>query len=107
MKQQMQFKLRQDLFKRRQDAAQMFEDRKVSIGALAPQVAQQDAITKTSTTVSTSTSRCYRYSRISTIFNTSPNTSRSSAGTTLGAISLGAPQQQQIDISCLRFNLKL
>ena len=39
-----QFKLRQDLFKRRQDAAQMFEDRKVSLGALAPQVAQQDAL---------------------------------------------------------------
>ena len=39
-----QFKLRQDLFKRRQDAAQMFEDRQTSIGALAPQVAGQDAL---------------------------------------------------------------
>jgi hypothetical protein len=39
-----QFKLRQDLFKRRQDAAQMFEDRQTALGALAPQVAQQDAL---------------------------------------------------------------
>ena len=70
-----QFKLRQDLFKRRQDAAQMFEDRKV-FGALAPQVAATRCITKTSTNFSTSTSRCYRYSIFSTIFNTSPNTSR-------------------------------
>jgi hypothetical protein len=34
-----QFKLRQELFGKRQDAAQMFEDRQTSIGALAPQVA--------------------------------------------------------------------
>ena len=39
-----QFKLRQDLFTKRQDAAQMFEDRQTSIGALAPQVAGQDAL---------------------------------------------------------------
>ena len=39
-----QFKLRQDLFAKRQDAAQMFEDRQTSIGALAPQVAGQDAL---------------------------------------------------------------
>ena len=39
-----QFKLRQDLFSKRQQAAQMFEDRQTSIGALAPQVAGQDAL---------------------------------------------------------------
>ena len=39
-----QFKLRQDLFTKRQSAAQMFEDRQTSIGALAPQVAGQDAL---------------------------------------------------------------
>ena len=39
-----QFKLRQDLFAKRQQAAQMFEDRQASIGALAPQVAGQDAL---------------------------------------------------------------
>ena len=39
-----QFKLRQDLFTKRRDAAQMFEDRQTSIGALAPQVAGQDAL---------------------------------------------------------------
>ena len=39
-----QFKLRQDLFKRRQDAAQMFEDRQTALGALAPQVAPQDRL---------------------------------------------------------------
>ena len=39
-----QFKLRQDLFGKRQQAAQMFEDRQTSIGALAPQVAGQDAL---------------------------------------------------------------
>ena len=39
-----QFKFRQDLFTKRQDAAQMFEDRQTSIGALAPQVAGQDAL---------------------------------------------------------------
>ena len=39
-----QFQLRQDLFKRRQDAAQMFEDRQTALGALAPQVAGQTAL---------------------------------------------------------------
>ena len=46
-----QFKLRQDLFARRQQAAQMFEDRQTSIGALAPQVAGQDPLQQTAQSI--------------------------------------------------------
>ena len=46
-----QFKIRQDLFAKRQDAAQMFQDRQTSLGLLAPKVAGQDQLQRDAQTI--------------------------------------------------------
>jgi len=91
-----QFKLRQDLFKRRQDAAQMFEDRKTSIGALAPQVAAQDQLQRDAQTLAQAQAGATGIAGFQP-FLTQAQTQAGAAATGLGAISLGAPSRQQID----------
>ena len=96
-----QFKLRQDLFKRRQDAAQMFEDRKVSIGALAPQVAQQDALQRQAQQLAQTQAGATGIAGFQP-FLTQAQTQAGLAGGlgtaalgTLGGVSLGAPTAAQ------------
>ena len=96
-----QFKLRQDLFKRRQDAAQMFEDRKVSLGALAPQVAQQDALQRQAQQLAQTQAGATGIAGFQP-FLTQAQTQAGLAGGlgtaalgTLGGISLGAPTAAQ------------
>ena len=89
-----QFKLRQDLFKRRQDAAQMFEDRKVSLGALAPQVAQQDALQRQAQQLAQAQAGTTGIAGFQP-FLTQAQTQAGAAATGLGAISLGAPTAAQ------------
>ena len=96
-----QFKLRQDLFKRRQDAAQMFEDRKTSIGALAPQVAAQDQLQRDAQTLAQTQAGATGIAGFQP-FLTQAQTQAGLAGGlgtaalgTLGGISLGAPTAAQ------------
>ena len=96
-----QFKLRQDLFKRRQDAAQMFEDRKVSLGALAPQVAAQDQLQRDAQTLAQAQAGATGIAGFQP-FLTQAQTQAGLAGGlgtaalgTLGGISLGAPTAAQ------------
>ena len=89
-----QFKLRQDLFKRRQDAAQMFEDRKVSLGALAPQVAAQDQLQRDAQTLAQAQAGATGIAGFQP-FLTQAQTQAGAAATGLGAISLGAPTAAQ------------
>ena len=89
-----QFKLRQDLFKRRQDAAQMFEDRKTSIGALAPQVAAQDQLQRDAQTLAQAQAGATGIAGFQP-FLTQAQTQAGAAATGLGAISLGAPTAAQ------------
>ena len=96
-----QFKLRQDLFKRRQDAAQMFEDRKTSIGALAPQVAAQDQLQRDAQTLAQAQAGATGIAGFQP-FLTQAQTQAGLAGGlgtaalgTLGGISLGAPTTAQ------------
>ena len=96
-----QFKLRQDLFKRRQDAAQMFEDRKVSLGALAPQVAQQDALQRQAQQLAQTQAGATGIAGFQP-FLTQAQTQAGLAGGlgtaalgTLGGVSLGAPTAAQ------------
>jgi len=96
-----QFKLRQDLFKRRQDAAQMFEDRKTSIGALAPQVAAQDQLQRDAQTLAQAQAGATGIAGFQP-FLTQAQTQAGLAGGlgtaalgTLGGVSLGAPTAAQ------------
>ena len=96
-----QFKLRQDLFKRRQDAAQMFEDRKVSLGALAPQVAAQDQLQRDAQALAQAQAGATGIAGFQP-FLTQAQTQAGLAGGlgtaalgTLGGISLGAPTAAQ------------
>ena len=96
-----QFKLRQDLFKRRQDAAQMFEDRKVSLGALAPQVAAQDQLQRDAQTLAQAQAGATGIAGFQP-FLTQAQTQAGLAGGlgtaalgTLGGVSLGAPTAAQ------------
>ena len=96
-----QFKLRQDLFKRRQDAAQMFEDRKVSLGALAPQVAAQDQLQRDAQTLAQAQAGATGIAGFQP-FLTQAQTEAGLAGGlgtaalgTLGGVSLGAPTAAQ------------
>jgi hypothetical protein len=89
-----QFKLRQDLFKRRQDAAQMFEDRKVSLGALAPQVAAQDQLQRDAQAIAQAQAGATGIAGFQP-FLTQAQTQAGAAATGLGAISLGAPTAAQ------------
>ena len=89
-----QFKLRQDLFKRRQDAAQMFEDRKVSLGALAPQVAAQDQLQRDAQALAQAQAGTTGIAGFQP-FLTQAQTQAGAAATGLGAISLGAPTAAQ------------
>ena len=96
-----QFKLRQDLFKRRQDAAQMFEDRKVSLGALAPQVAAQDQLQRDAQTLAQAQAGATGIAGFQP-FLTQAQTQAGLAGGlgtaalgTLGGVSLGAPTTAQ------------
>ena len=96
-----QFKLRQDLFKRRQDAAQMFEDRKTSLGALAPQVAQQDALQRQAQQLAQTQAGATGIAGFQP-FLTQAQTQAGLAGGlgtaalgTLGGVSLGAPTAAQ------------
>jgi hypothetical protein len=96
-----QFKLRQDLFKRRQDAAQMFEDRQVSLGALAPQVAQQDALQRQAQQLAQTQAGATGIAGFQP-FLTQAQTQAGLAGGlgtaalgTLGGVSLGAPTAAQ------------
>ena len=98
-----QFKLRQDLFKRRQDAAQMFEDRQTALGALAPQVAQQDALQRQAQQLAQTQAGATGIAGFQP-FLTQAQTQAGLAGGlgtaalgTLGGVSLGAPSRQQID----------
>ena len=89
-----QFKLRQDLFKRRQDAAQMFEDRQTALGALAPQVAQQDALQRQAQQLAQTQAGATGIAGFQP-FLTQAQTQAGAAATGLGAISLGAPTAAQ------------
>ena len=96
-----QFKLRQDLFKRRQDAAQMFEDRKVSLGALAPQVAAQDQLQRDAQAIAQAQAGATGIAGFQP-FLTQAQTQAGLAGGlgtaalgTLGGVSLGAPTAAQ------------
>ena len=96
-----QFKLRQDLFKRRQDAAQMFEDRKTSLGALAPQVAAQDQLQRDAQTLAQTQAGATGIAGFQP-FLTQAQTQAGLAGGlgtaalgTLGGVSLGAPTAAQ------------
>ena len=89
-----QFQLRQDLFKRRQDAAQMFEDRKVSLGALAPQVAAQDQLQRDAQALAQAQAGTTGIAGFQP-FLTQAQTQAGAAATGLGAISLGAPTAAQ------------
>ena len=96
-----QFKLRQDLFKRRQDAAQMFEDRKVSLGALAPQVAAQDQLQRDAQALAQAQAGATGIAGFQP-FLTQAQTQAGLAGGlgtaalgTLGGVSLGAPTAAQ------------
>ena len=96
-----QFKLRQDLFKRRQDAAQMFEDRKVSLGALAPQVAAQDQLQRDAQALAQAQAGATGIAGFQP-FLTQAQTQAGLAGGlgtaalgTLGGVSLGAPTTAQ------------
>ena len=96
-----QFQLRQDLFKRRQDAAQMFEDRKVSLGALAPQVAAQDQLQRDAQTLAQTQAGATGIAGFQP-FLTQAQTQAGLAGGlgtaalgTLGGVSLGAPTAAQ------------
>ena len=96
-----QFKLRQDLFKRRQDAAQMFEDRQTALGALAPQVAQQDALQRQAQQLAQTQAGATGIAGFQP-FLTQAQTQAGLAGGlgtaalgTLGGISLGAPTAAQ------------
>jgi hypothetical protein len=110
-----QFKLRQDLFKRRQDAAQLFEDRQTSIGALAPQVASQDALQQRAQTIAeaqagatglagfqpfltdaqTQASLASGLGTVALGGLGTAGTELTQAGTTLGGVPLGAPTAAQ------------
>ena len=85
-----QFKLRQDLFKRRQDAAQMFEDRKVSLGALAPQVAARDPLQTQAQQLAQAGVGSFQP------FLTAAQQAGTDAATTLGGVQLGAPTSAQV-----------
>ena len=96
-----QFQLRQDLFKRRQDAAQMFEDRKTSLGALAPQVAAQDQLQRDAQTLAQAQTGATGIAGFQP-FLTQAQTQAGLAGGlgtaalgTLGGVSLGAPTAAQ------------
>ena len=96
-----QFKLRQDLFKRRQDAAQMFEDRQTALGALAPQVAQQDALQRQAQQLAQTQAGATGIAGFQP-FLTQAQTQAGLAGGlgtaalgTLGGVSLGAPTAAQ------------
>ena len=89
-----QFKLRQDLFKRRQDAAQMFEDRQIALGALAPEVAQQTQLQKDAQALAQAQAGATGRAGCQP-FLTEAQRQAGAAATGLGAISLGAPTAAQ------------
>ncbi len=89
-----QFQLRQDLFKRRQDAAQMFEDRQTALGALAPQVAGQTALQTEAQRLAEAQAGRSGIAGFQP-FLTQAQTQAGAAATGLGAISLGAPTAAQ------------
>ena len=110
-----QFKLRQDLFTKRQDAAQMFEDRQTSIGALAPQVAGQDALQQTAQSIAETQAGATGLAGFQPFLNQAQQqatlasglgtialgglgtagTELTQAGTTIGGVPLGAPTAAQ------------
>ena len=89
-----QFKLRQDLFKRRQDAAQMFEDRQIALGALAPEVAKQDQLQRDAQALAQAQAGATGIAGFQP-FLTEAQRQAGAAATGLGAISLGAPTAAQ------------
>ena len=89
-----QFKLRQDLFKRRQDAAQMFEDRQTALGALAPQIAAQDPLQRQAQQLAQTQAGATGIAGFQP-FLTQAQTQIGAAATGLGAIPLGAPTAAQ------------
>ena len=99
-----QFKIRQDLFAKRQDAAQMFEDRKTSLGALAPQVAGQDALQRQAQTLATQgvgsfqpfLTRAQTEAQLAGGLGTTALGQLGTAATTLGGIPTGAATSAQI-----------
>ena len=99
-----QFKIRQDLFKKRQDAAQMFEDRRTSLGALAPQVAGQDALQTQAQTLATQgvgsfqpfLTRAQTEAQLAGGLGTTALGQLGTAATTLGGIPTGAATSAQI-----------
>jgi len=110
-----QFKLRQDLFGKRQQAAQMFEDRQTSIGALAPQVAGQDALQQTAQSIAETQAGATGLAGFQPFLNQAQQqatlasglgtialgglgtagTELTQAGTTIGGVPLGAPTAAQ------------
>ena len=84
-----QFSETADAFKARQDAARAFDVRKQSLAGLAPQVAGQDALQTQAQNLATQ-----GVGSFATFFTTSTNC-RTSAGTALSGIGLGATAYQQ------------